>query len=331
MNRNGMSLYHALLFVLLVLTLVSAGCSRGEIETPDIQIPTTGSPPVVTAENYPRVDGSTSTSPLNTLVACKLLGVPCQWVQWIEGYMHMAPDLTYFEGEFPQINTSGTHGAYMSLIEGRSDLILVARLPSQDELHAASVAGVGLVPEPLALDAFVFILSEENLVENLSTSQIQQIYTGQLTNWQDVGGPDAVIHPYQRNPNSGSQELMETLVMKDMKMIDAPEMVLPKMMAPFYALSDDPLGIGYSVFYFEQYMAGIEKVKLCAVDGVLPSHESIRSGEYPYITEVYAVVRADLRPSSAAYQLWTWLFSAGGQEVVAESGYVPIRDASPRN
>jgi phosphate transport system substrate-binding protein len=282
------------------------------------------STPEISAHEYPRVDGSTSTSPLNMLIACILIDVPCKWIQWLEGYMHLAPDITHFDGEFPNIPTSGTHGAYVSLMENQSDLILVARLPSQDELDAAVMLGVRLHPVPIAYDAFVFIVNEDNPVEFLSTTQIQDIYTGELSNWSEVGGTNNLIRPYQRDPNSGSQELMEKLVMKDKRMIEAPEMVLLKMMAPFYALSDDPDGIGYSVYYFEEFMAGIEKVKLLGVDGVMPNFETIQRGEYPYVTEIYAVIRGDLHQDSKAYQLWTWLQSPGGQKVVAESGYVPV-------
>jgi phosphate transport system substrate-binding protein len=331
MKNRSKQYFQIILMIAIFATMGISGCSWGVDETLDVQVPTVDSPPDITVENYPRVDGSTSTLPLNMLIACTLMEIPCVWMQGFEGYMHLAPDLTASEGDFPTITTSGTHGAYVSLITGESDLILVARRPSGDELHSANVAGVQLIPKPIALDAFVFILSDENPVENLTTRQIQDIYTGKLTNWQAVGGPDLDIHPYQRNPNSGSQELMVKLVMKDLPMIDAPEMVLPMMMAPFYALSSDPLGISYSVYYFEEFMAGIEKVKLCAVDGVMPSYESIHSGDYPYITEVYAVVRDGLDPQSPAYQLWAWLLSPGGQEVVAESGYIPVPELTSGN
>lgn len=218
----------------------------------------------------------------------------------------------------------GTHSAYVNLIDHQADLILVARLPSKDELELAKAAQVTLHPQPIALDAFVFIVNESNPVVDLSLQELRGIYTGQLTNWQQVGGEVSEIHPYQRNENSGSQELMRSLVMADLQMVDAPEMVLPKMFAPFYAVSDDPLGIGYSVFYYEENMAPRERVKLCAVEGVMPDKRSIQSLDYPFVTEVYAVVRGDLSTNNLAYQLWQWLQTSTGQELIAESGYVPL-------
>ena len=171
----------------------------------------------------------------------------------------------------------------------------------------------------------MFILNVQNPVDNLTTEQIRKIYTGEITHWDHFGGPDVEIHPYQRNPNSGSQELMISLVMKDLAMIDAPEMTLEGMMGPINVISDDVDGIGYSVYFFEEFMAPNEKLKLSAVDGILPNSESIQSRQYPYTTEVFAVIRSDLDQDSKAYRMLEWLKSEEGQGVIAESGYVLIR------
>ena len=71
-------------------------------------------------------------------------------------------------------------------------------------------------------------------------------------------------------------------------------------------------------------MAPNEYVKLCGVDGILPNSDSIQSGEYPFTTEVYAVVRTDLPKNSPAYRLRDWLRSPVGQALIEESGYVPL-------
>jgi phosphate transport system substrate-binding protein len=245
-------------------------------------------------------------------------------MEWIDGSKHLAP-LLGADTELPEYIHNGTHGAYVNLIEGRADLILVARSPSSDEVELTQRERVQLDVRPVALDAFVFILNEDNPVENLTIDHLRAIYTGELVNWRDVGGEEAEIHPYQRNENSGSQELMKSLVMKDLLILDVPPMVLPKMIAPFYAVSDDPLGIGYSVYYYEQNMAPNERVKLCAVEGIDPHPQSISSKAYPFTTEVYVVIREDLSPESSAYRMRDWLLSSEGQVVVEESGYVPLK------
>lgn len=109
-------------------------------------------------------------------------------------------------------------------------------------------------------------------------------------------------------------------------MIDAPTLVLMKMIAPFYAISEDRLGIGYSVYYYEENMAPAEKIKLLAVDGVKPEYDSIQSRQYPFTTGVYTVVRADSPPTHVAVRLRDWLLTKVGQEVVERSGYVSVLD-----
>ncbi len=285
----------------------------------------------ISHENYPRVDGSTSAHPLQILIACEMLGLSCYWSEtgWDERKYLVADseesgNLLAENFINNEINHHGTHGSYVNLIENRCDLILVARRPSQDEIDLATENGVGLVIEPVALDAFVFVVNSENLIDNLGLREIQEIYSGNITNWREVGGNDAEINPYQRNDNSGSQELMEELVMKGLNMINAPEMILYGMMGPINRLSEDVDGLGYSVYFFEEFMAPNERIKLIGIDGVYPDYGNISTGDYALTTEVYAVIRDDLDPSNNSYKLRDWLLTEEGQRAVRKSGYVPL-------
>lgn len=311
-------------------------------------------------EEYPRVDGSTSAQPLGMFVACEMMGVEASRVYQVQRLGSFAPGSGRLPiskvvlPKAPQLGVdpmspealavlgraayhSGTHDSYVNLIgptdeggaaEPRADLILVARLPSEDELNLAQERKIELDARPVALDAFVFIVNKANAVEDLTVVHIQDIYTGKITNWSQVGGKDEAIRAYQRDKNSGSQELMLSLVMTDRPMIDAPGMIVMGMMGPFNALDHDERGLGFTIFYYQQFMAPDMNVKLCAVDGVMPSSETIASRQYPFVTEVYAVIRKDLDPHSKAYQLRDWLLTAEGQAVVAKSAYVPIADSA---
>ena len=281
-----------------------------------------------TVENYPSVDGSTSTHPLQAIIACKILGVEYSWMpSWFDETYRVWPstdektDMAQFIRD--SIIHNGTHGAYTNLIEGKADVILVARSASADEMDQADSLGITLNTTPVALDAFVFIININNPINSLTEKEIQDIYTGNITHWNEVGGTDAQIHPYQRNPNSGSQELMLSLVMKDLTMMNFPQMILMGMMGPIYMITDDRNGLGYTVYFFEQFMAPNDSLKLLAVNGVAPDYNTLRKGEYIYTTEVYAVIREDLNRSSNAYLLYQWLQTVDGQAVVAESGYIP--------
>src|SRR3972149_127524 len=138
---------------LLLLLLVLVSCSPVESDSPVGLIPA----PLINADNYPRLDGSTSAEPILAQITCNFMQVPCEWMEWLGGDRRLVPNLTNSVGQFSSFNTSGTHEAYVNLIAEQADLILVARAPSQDELQLASDSGVHLDVQPVALDAFGFI------------------------------------------------------------------------------------------------------------------------------------------------------------------------------
>jgi len=314
------------LWVIIFPVLLLSAC---QVSSPPTT--TAATTPVVSSESYLRVDGSTSTLPLQVTIACRLLHVTCSWQEgdFFTTNWQIVPEPS---SDVPQASIdaiyqlwhSGTHSAYENLIQDKVDLILVARKPSADELAEARRHRVNLEIVPVARDAFVFITHEENPVISLSLEQIRAIYTGALGKWSQVGGPDLPINPYQRDRNSGSQELMEELVMRGTAMIDAPDMILEGMMGPIHAILDDPNGIGYSVYYFATRIFPQPELKLLAIGGIQPEFETISNGTYPLTTEVYAVVRASLRFSHPARQVLEWLSSPDGQSAVVESGYVPL-------
>jgi len=282
------------------------------------------------AGSYPRVDGSTSAHPLQMQIACAIFGVPCE-VQW--SYFEATPTIMPApkSSPLPVIQHTGTHNAYVNLIEGAADLILVARAPSNDEREAAKARNVVLDSRPVALDAFVFVLHASNPVRNLTIEQIRGIYTGGITNWKALGveaaGEDTMIRAYQREPNSGSRELMDSLVMKGEPMIEGPDLLVLTMSGLIEAVVHDRWGIGYTVYYYATYMtprAAWEVLSLPSVEGVAPRPDTFRDHTYPFTTEVYVVTRADMPANSTAILLRDWLLTPGGQAVIEHSGYVAL-------
>jgi phosphate transport system substrate-binding protein len=278
------------------------------------------------------------------IIACKIFGVSHAWVhdtrddtrklspvvddtfykESREEFIH-EEQLCAFVGELAQAH--GTFEAYLGLIYNRVDLALVARLPSEDELMLARKLGVQLDVRPIALDAFVFLLNGRNPVSSLTIERIRDIYSGRIVNWHDVGGPDAPIRPYQRPRNSGSQELMEKLVMRGRRMMKSPDLLTGSLMSTtFLALDEDAYGIGYSVYYYHEFMSPHKDVKGCAVDGIAPSSKNIGSRQYPFVSEVYSVTRRDLSKEHPAFRLRDWLLGHAGQSIVDESGYVGMSE-----
>jgi phosphate transport system substrate-binding protein len=322
--------------------------------------------PRLTVLTYPRTDGSTSTIPLERLVACRLFGAPYVWGGPEElrslrdpfvappmggpiglgGKRRDRPTLAYRAARCAivadptapgnerlakvinhlLVRHTGTHGAWVNLVERKADLILVARAPSPDETKLAAEKGVELEFVPVARDAFVFLVNRINPVESLTLDQIRWIYTHGNTSWNKYGGPDERIDAFQRNRNSGSQELFLDRVMGDTAPTMPPkELIRDSMIGPYNAVGDRAHALGYTVWYYERYMASLPEVRPLAIAGVRPTPETVADGTYPIVTNVYAAIRADEPADSLARRLRNWLLTDAGQAVVAESGYVPIR------
>ncbi len=306
--------------VLSFITLIS--CEKSENDFTDYNF---------TTQNYPIVDGSTSTEPLQTMIACKLLNVDYSWVYSSFHYKYpyrLMPSCEKKPGTCKFITEniyhSSTHISYENLIRKNADLILVARRASNDEKHLADSLGVELIETPVALDAFIFLNNINSPVNLITTDQIRDIYTGKITNWLELGGPNEEIHPYLRNRNSGSQELMETLIMKDLKMIEAPDMIMYGMMGLVNQIEYDRQGLGYSINYYTRYMIRSDSIKLLQIDGIYPDYNNLKMRRYPYTTEVFVVIREDLDENSMAYKLYDLILSSEGQDIVRESGYIPF-------
>jgi phosphate transport system substrate-binding protein len=341
MQKSGFAVAVVLLLLAIVLIQFAATpLVAQDFLTPTLPIiyATLAPDPMLAAlaADYPRVDCSTSALPLQRLIACEVLGVACIWVAQWGGESGIWPSdadmLPDGDGDqIARIRASGTHDAYMNLIAGNADLILVARAPSQDEFDAADAAGVRLDMQPVARDAFVFVVNSENPRGDFTLDEIRAVYAGQITSWGALGvetplsdDPANPIRPYIRDRDSGSQELMNALVMRGMPMIDAPNLVMRTMIGLTSSVEWDRAGIGYSVYYYTVFIAPADDIKLAAIDGTLPTTFTIADGSYPLVTDVYAVIRADAAADSPAARLRDWLLTGTGQAVVAESGYVPV-------
>ncbi|SET20823.1 PstS family phosphate ABC transporter substrate-binding protein [Prevotella sp. kh1p2] len=319
----------AILSVLLMITAtVAVSCDSQDGQEEKETVPKTS------LNDFPILDSSTSTQPLMVILAAKVLGLPYKWWQdqavtqvWYVAIDWQKTSLTETQQAALQkkLNSSTTHGSYMNLLDGKAELIVASRNISRDEQKYADGKGVKLITRPVAKDGFVFIVNKNNPVTSLSTQQIQDIYTGKTENWKEVGGNDATIHPYIRNANSGSQEKMETMVMKGLTIVGRPGMETGTMAGPFYEIRRDADGIAYTPFYYYNIMTrGQDYAKTIGVEGVMPDKQTINDGTYPYVSEIFASVRADVDHNSQAYKLFQYLTQLGAQSVIEESGYIPL-------
>lgn len=259
---------------------------------------------IFSLENYPKIDGSTVTLPLAEAFKANFTGTDIKDVN---------------------VSHSKTHNAYVNLINGDTDLILVTA-PSEDEKKLAKEKGVEFEIVPIVKDAFVFFVNTDNPVESLTLEQIQNIYSGDIKNWKDVGGENERILAYQRPENSGSQSGMLELVMKGKKMMKPlTETVSQTMEDIIDVISDYSNGknaIGYSYYYYATQMYTNDKMKMLAVNGIDPTYENIKTGLYELQTQYYAVIRRNEEQNSETRKLLNAMKSERGQNVAKEAGYV---------
>ena len=181
---------------------------------------------------------------------------------------------------------------YEQLVEGNFD-ILLAYEPSEEAIAYAESQNFEWEMTPIGRDALVFIANADNPVGGLTTQQITDIYTGQITNWSQVGGNDSEIIAYQRNRDSGSQTLFDLFFPLGDQLIDPPEeLIVDSMIGLLEAVADydnSENALGYTVYYYLTNMETdkLSRSKILAVDDVEANNETIASGEYPYVNDFY--------------------------------------------
>ncbi len=298
-----------IILTVVIMAAVVCGCvlwyNLATRDVPDNEIETE---PIFTFENYPRVDASLAIHPLVDSIAADFLGT----------------EESELDFEYTETRTSEV---YHNLIDGKVDVIFAAEISPEDEAYARE-QGVELEIIPATSSAFVFIVNKENPVDELSFEEIQKIYTGEITNWSQVGGKDAEIIPYQRPKGSGSQTAMLSLVMKE-KQIKEPPMsevqgAMGELIDAVAEYDNAENAIGYSYFYYVNTMYKRETIKMVAVDGVKPTIETIKNGEYPIYTNGFIVLRKD-SPADSSQRKWVEaVLSERGSKIIEEAGYVPV-------
>ena len=274
---------------------------------PDSKIATLDQPASLKLRaELPIVDGAAAVFPLYSAF------VNATYPNWVELY----------DGTLEYNNTVG---GYQLLAERETDVFFGA-YPSEEQIAYAKKWNTEFVYTPIGKEAFVFFVHKDNPIDNLTTEQIKAIYSGEITNWKQLGGNNEPISAYQRNEGSGSQSMLirfmdGTPIMEpDTEKINALMSGIIEQVAD-YRNKDGAIG-----FSFRYYMEGIIKnpdVKLLSVDGVAPTVENIQSGAYPITASLYAVTWEGNNNQNVA-RLLNWILSPEGQELVEKTGYVPI-------
>lgn len=257
-------------------------------------------------ENLPRIDGATALFPVYSAFVNAVY-----------------PETTKLnDGIFEYNNTVR---GYMSLAEKQTDIFLGA-YPSEEQREYAKECGTTFEYTPIGTEAFVFFVHKDNPIESLKAEQIRGIYSGEITNWKQVGGKNEKIQAFQRNEGSGSQSMLKRF-MGDKPIAPAPSEKVNDLMSGIIERVEQykskPSSIGFSFRYYVESIIGNPNIKLLAVDGVKPSAENIKNGTYPIVTPVYAVTYKE-NTNENVKKLLEWILSDDGQYIIEETGYIGI-------
>ena len=220
-----------------------------------------------------------------------------------ESYMAANKDVTV------NYNPTGSGAGITAVQEGTCDIGLSSRALKDEEKAA------GLQETVLAYDGIAIIVHPDNLVSDLTLEQIAQLYTGEITNWKDVGGNDAQVVLIGREAASGTRDGFESITGTKDKCQYRQE--LTSTGDVITTVSQNPDAIGYAS------LASIkDSVKALNVDGVTPSEASVKDGSYKVQRPFVLVTVEGKALSSAAQSFFDYATSADAADIIAKAGAV---------
>ncbi len=227
---------------------------------------------------------------------------------------------------------SNTRMGYQCLARKERDIFFGA-YPSKEQIEYATKNGTEFEYTEIGKEGFVFFVNKDNPVDNLTTQQVKDIYSGKITNWKDVGGKDEKILAFQRNEGSGSQSMLIRF-MGDTPIMEARAEESVGAMGGIARKVADYRNYNNSIgFSFRYYMEGIIKdsnIKLLSIDGVKPTTENISNGTYGITTALYAVTYKGNTNENVS-KLIDWILSEEGQEIIEKTGYARAMESSNTN
>jgi phosphate transport system substrate-binding protein len=229
-----------------------------------------------------------------------------------EAYVAAHPGISF------EIAAEGSATGIAAIIDGTAQIGMSSRRARPTEMSAASAKGVTLKPIIVAHDGMAVIVNANSPLTKLTLRQVEQIFTGDVTDWSAVGGKPGRISIYTRNTASGTYADWKELAMKKREYASSSQ----KMAGNEQIASEvgkNPNGVGYvGLAYIKA--AG---VKVIAIDGVLPSKETVLEKKYAYARPTFYYTNGE--PSGEAAKFIEFTLSDAGQKIVEREGYVPIR------
>ena len=216
------------------------------------------------------------------------------------------------------IAAEGSTTGIAAIIDGTAQIGMSSRPTKPEEVTAAKAKGVNFKETTVAYDGIAVIVNSANPVNSLTKKQVEQIFTGDVTDWSAVGGSAGKFSIYTRNTSSGTYSEFKELAMKKRDYVpDSQKMAGNEQIAQ--EVGKNPNGVGYVGLAYTKASG----IKVVAIDSATPSKESVLGKKYPYARPTFYYTNGE--PSGLAKQFVDFTVSDAGQKIVEQVGFVPIR------
>ncbi len=216
------------------------------------------------------------------------------------------------------VSESGSGNGAKSLLNGACDIACMSRAMKPGEIEAGAAKGVKPVQHVVAYDALPLLVHPGNPVKGLTRDQIDAIYTGAVSNWKEVGGPNLAIVVVSRDTNSGTYETFKELALKKNAKIKAGAEYVGSNGGIRQRVQTTPGAIGFAGLGFVD-----ETVKALEVDGVAPNMETALDGSYPLSRKLFLYTNGEPAAGSHAARFLALGATPKGREIIEEIGFVP--------
>jgi phosphate transport system substrate-binding protein len=236
--------------------------------------------------------------------------------QWAETYMKKNPSVKI------QVTGGGSGTGIAALINGTTDICEASRpMKDQEKNDLKAKRNAETVEIPVALDGLAIFVNAKNPVKVLTMEQLKGIYTGEITNWNQVGGGNAPIILYGRENNSGTYVFFKEHILKNEDYAPTTQ-TLPGTAAVINAVAKDAKGIGYGGIAYGKGIKHLLVKKDANAPAIEPTMNNVLSGQYPLSRYLYWYVAGT--PTGDIKKFADWVLSKEGQAVVKDVGYYPL-------
>jgi len=243
--------------------------------------------------------------------------------KWHTAFMEAHPEANI------AVSGGGSGSGIEALISGTAEIANASRPIKDKETKQAEEAGINVVEHVVAFDGIAVIVHPSNGAGQLSVEQISDIFVGNITNWNEVGGSDAEIVIVSRDSASGTYEAFKELVVtlhKTDKERDYAASALKESsnQAVLTAVAQTETAIGYvGLGYLDDSVKALDVVAMGGGDAVAASVDNVKSGDYPVSRSLFCYTNGE--PAGVLKDYMDFCMSDEGQQIVADEGFVPVK------